>query len=110
MLEKWGKQKGDVYVRRRRMRAQNRGKGKGGRGLYTVAPSSILGLIWSLGKGLPEEEGVLDVADVEDEVAPDEEHIIEEQMFTFDKFEAVCPSYPGSLLKQFYFNMKTEIC
>ena len=36
MLEKWGRQKGDVYVRRRRMRAKNRSKGKGGRG----SPSS----------------------------------------------------------------------
>ncbi|KAF8513196.1 timeless protein-domain-containing protein [Gautieria morchelliformis] len=71
MLEKWGKQKGDVYVRRRRMRAKNRGRGKGGRG-----------------KGVPEEEGVLDVADVDDEVAAEDERIIEEQMFTFDKFEA----------------------
>ncbi|KAF8489764.1 hypothetical protein JB92DRAFT_3246873 [Gautieria morchelliformis] len=62
MLEKWGKQKGDVY---------NRGRGKGGRG-----------------KGVPEEEGVLDVADVDDEVAVEDEHIIEEQMFTFNKFEA----------------------
>jgi hypothetical protein len=33
MLEKWGKEKGDVYVRRRRMRAKNRGRGKGGQGL-----------------------------------------------------------------------------
>ncbi|KAF8578836.1 timeless-domain-containing protein [Ramaria rubella] len=66
MLERWGKKKGDVYVRRRRTRAKNRRKGK----------------------GVPEEEGVLDVADVEDEVAPDDNDVIEEQMFTFDKFEA----------------------
>lgn len=47
-----------------------------------------------LGKGVPEEEGVLDVADVEDEIAAEEERVIEEQMFTFDKFEAVWPLYP----------------
>jgi hypothetical protein len=41
------------------------------------------------GKGVPEEEGVLDVADVEDEEEAREEEMIEEQMFTFDKFEAV---------------------
>ncbi|KAF8523716.1 timeless protein-domain-containing protein [Hysterangium stoloniferum] len=65
MLEKWGNKKGDVYVRRRRARAKNRRKAKG----------SIEG------------EGVLDVEDVEEE-ASDKNDMIEEQMFTFDKFEA----------------------
>jgi len=35
------------------------------------------------------EEGVLDVADVEDNEERREDDMIEEQMFTFDKFEAV---------------------
>ncbi|KIJ43813.1 hypothetical protein M422DRAFT_136778, partial [Sphaerobolus stellatus SS14] len=60
MLERWGKKKGDVYVRRK-TKSKNRRRGK--------------------------EEGVVDVADVEDE-ANNEEEMIEEQMFTFEKFEA----------------------
>ncbi|GJJ14718.1 hypothetical protein Clacol_008985 [Clathrus columnatus] len=64
MLEKWGKQKGDVYVRRRRTRAKNRRQRK----------------------GVSEGEGVIDIEEVEEVVQP--EDMIEEQMFTFDKFEA----------------------
>lgn len=82
MLEKWGKKKGDVYIRRRRMRAKNRRQRKG---LSILESKHDVSLIFGTSEG----EDILDVDDVEEVVQPVDEDIIEEQMFTFDKFEAV---------------------
>lgn len=80
MLEKWGKKKGDVYVRRRRMRAKNRRQLKGPYWIHDIIEPDCISL-------LSEGEAILDVEEVEEPEEP--EDIIEEQMFTFDKFEAV---------------------
>ncbi|EGO01257.1 hypothetical protein SERLA73DRAFT_51065 [Serpula lacrymans var. lacrymans S7.3] len=76
MLECWGKQRGEMYVRKKKASRNTRAKGMS---LLRLTPTDVVG------KGLTEEDGIPDVEDLED--AEDAENVIHETMFTFEAFE-----------------------